>query len=74
MDPHPRRACYHRWKRVQVERDDSTKNRKHEWVPLQRGKEIAVKELDATSRHPARDAWKPGKVMKDASRPWQPDP
>ena len=60
-------------KRVYVERNDAAKNREHEWVPLQRRKKMAVKKLNAASRHSARDARQVGKVVKHAARPRQPE-
>jgi len=73
MDPQSRRARDDRSKRVYVEPDDTTKKREHERVPSQRGKEMAVKELDAASRHSARDARQVGNVVKHATRPRQPE-
>ena len=73
MEPQSRRARRDRCKRVYVERDDSTKNREHEWIPLQCRKKMTVKELDAASRHSARDARQVGEVVKHAMRPRQPD-
>ena len=73
MDPQSRRARDDRSKRVYVEPDDAAKNHEHEWVPSQCGKEMAVKELDAASRHSARDARQLGKVVKHAVRPRQPE-
>jgi len=73
MNPQSWRARNDRCKRVYVESNDAAKDREHEWVPLQCGKKMAVKELDAASRHSACDAWQVGKVVKHAARPRQPD-
>ena len=73
MDPQSRRTRYDRCKRVYVERNDTAKNREDEWVPLQRCKKVAVKELDAASRHSARDARQVSKGVKHAVRPRQPE-
>ena len=56
MDPQSWHARYHRCERVYVERYDTAKNRKHEWVPLQRRNKMAVKKLNSASRHSAREA------------------
>lgn len=73
MNPQSRRARNECCKRVYIERNNAAKNREHEWVPLQCGKKMAVQELNAASRHSARDAWQVGKVVKDAVRPRQPE-
>ena len=69
MNPQSRRARNECCERVYVERNNAAKNREHEWVPLQCRKKMAVKELDAASRHSARDARQVGKVVKHAARP-----
>ena len=73
MNPQSRRARNECCKRVYVEGNDAAKNRENEWVPLQGRKKMAVKELNAASRHSACDARQAGKVMKDTTRPRQPD-
>ena len=73
MDPQSRRVRYNCCKRVYVETNNAAKNREHEWVPLQCRKKMAVKELDAASRHAACDAWQAGKLVKHAVRPRQPE-
>ncbi len=73
MDSQSGRTRYDCCKRVYVEPNDTTKNREHEWVPLQRRKKMAVKKLNAASRHSARDARQVGKGVKSAPRPRQTD-
>ena len=72
MDPQARSARYDRRKRIHVEGDHAAKNREHEWVPLQCGEKVTVKELNSAPRHSARDAWQPGKLMKQTVRPREP--
>ena len=71
MDAQARRTRYDCCKRVHVEPNDTAKNREYEWVPLQCGEKMAVKELDAASRHSARDARQIGKIVKHTVRPRQ---
>ena len=69
MNPQSWRAPKECYKRVYVERNNAAKNDEYEWVPLQCGKKMAVKELDAASRHSACDARQIGKVVKKAAGP-----
>ena len=73
MDPQSRRPRDDCCKCVYVERNDTAKNRKHEWVPLQRREKMAVKKLNAAPRHSARDARQVGKIVKHTVRPRQPE-
>jgi hypothetical protein len=73
MDPQARRARYDCCKRVYVEANDAAKNCEHEWVPLQCGEKVTVKELDAAPRHSARDARQTSKLMKQTVRPREPE-
>ena len=73
MDPQPRRARYDRCKRIHVEGDHAAKNREHEWVPLQRGEKVTVKEVNSAPRHSTRDARQTGKLMKQTVRPRKPE-
>lgn len=73
MDSQSWRTRYHRCKRVYVETNDAAKNCEHEWVPLKCGKKMAVQELNAASRHSARDARQVGNGVKHAVGPRQPE-
>src|SRR5262249_43011944 len=73
MDPHARRACDDCCKRVYVERKDTTKDREHEWVPLQCRKKVTVKELNSAPGHSAGDARQTSKLMKQTVRPREPE-
>ena len=72
MDPQSRRARKDGCERVEVEYSEPTKNREHQWIPLQCCEEMAVEELDAATRHSACDAGQTGKIVKHATWPWQP--
>src|SRR5262245_63236513 len=72
MDPHARRACDDCCKRVYVERKDTTKDREHEWVPLQCRKKVTVKELNSAPGHSARDARQTSNLIKKQVRQRKP--
>jgi hypothetical protein len=71
MHPQSGRTRYECYKRVNVESKDAAKNREYEWIPSQCREKMAVKKLDAASRHSAGDAWKVGEGVKHAVRPRQ---
>ena len=71
MDPQSRRTRNEYCKRVHIERNETAENREYHWIPLQCRKKMAVKELDAASRHSACEAGQLGKIMKHAPRPGQ---
>ncbi len=71
MDPQTRRVRYEHRKRVNIKRNYRTKRGEDERIPFQCREKMAVKELDAASRHSTRNARQAGEVVKSAARPRQ---
>lgn len=72
MDAQSRCARHQCCNCIYVERNHAANTREHEWIPAQRGKKIAMEELDAAPRHSAGDARQVGEIVKHAARPGQP--